>query len=184
MTDKSTIDLGQEVTIRMKDQEACYLLGALSYIEQKLGQEGTFEELVEHLADSGVDPEADTERDLLTLAKVSIIGRQEFKPQVFEIGRLHSICHLPPIWALGYIDLVKKAQSKEEEDHIFSLFEEHNPGETDRLKKWLDRTYQEKQQAEAQAYGYLEAMIQLGILDADHAGEILQGFRPGGKYNP
>ena len=108
MTDKSTIDLGQEVTIRMKDQEACYLLGALSYIEQKLGQEGTFEELVEHLADSGVDPEADTERDLLTLAKVSIIGRQEFKPQVFEIGRLHSICHLPPIWALGYIDLSRR----------------------------------------------------------------------------
>lgn len=184
MTDKTTIDLGREVTIRLKDQEARYLLGALSYIELNLGKDLDPDDLIVHLADSGVNPEVDSEVDLLSQAKASINNRQEFKPQVFEIGRLHSICHVPPIWMLSYIDLIKKAQTREEEDHIFSLFEEHNPHGLDSLKEWLDRTYQEKQQAEAQAYGYLEAMINLGILDADHAGEILQDYRPGGKFNP
>lgn len=182
MTDKTTTDLGREVTIRMKDQEARYLLGALNYLEHDL-KVSIPEELIDYLADSGVNPEADTEYDLLSQAREGINNRQEFKPQVFEIGHLHSVCHVPPIWMLTYIDLIQKAQTQEEKDYLVNLFKEHNKG-SEALQYWLERSLQDKQQAEAQAYGYLMAMINLGILDADHAGELMEDYRPGRKYNP
>lgn len=177
------VNLGETMSIQLKEQEARYILGALSYIEKNLGSD-ELEDLIEHLAEAGVDPEADTEVDLLAQARASITNRQAFKPFTFEQARLHSICHLPPVWMLTYIEMVKKAQTSEEEEQVYQLFDRHNKTGRKTLEEWVKQSYQGKQKAESQAYGYLMAMIQMGILDADHAGEILQDYRPGGKYNP
>lgn len=187
MTDKDTINLGVDTTLHMKDQEARYLLGCLSYVEQNLGTYIDPDDLIVHLAEAGVNPEVDTELDMLSRAKASLnsrkktIPQQAFKPLTFDPEAMQAACALPPLWMLEHLGQMKTTDAR---DMVFHNFQSQYPGSERAFVKWVQRTWEEKVRAECQAYGYLMAFVTLGILDADHAGELLEGYRAGAEYNP
>lgn len=183
-----TNTLGQDVRINTKDQAARWLLGTAHFVMKKLGEEEfDWDEFIQSLAEAGVTPEADGENNLYQLATDSLTARKLYNPNLaapaeskgWDQEAMNRSIAIPSKYVRALIYRLAQGEDKE------TIYQEaREKGLLSQLRVWEDRSRTEQQTAEAQAYGYLMAMINLGILDADHAGELMEDYRPGRKYNP